>query len=82
MTYAIGDRVRTTVDAPAAWPGAFSAPAGSLGTIDGLPGRYDGYGVVLDSDPNKMPADYEESELAPAEDDTPSALAPDDVRPA
>jgi hypothetical protein len=62
----IGQRVRTTVDAPAAWEGAFSAPAGTLGTIVNLPGRYGSYGVLLDGDPDQLPADYSADELAPA----------------
>lgn len=65
MTFAIGQRVHTTVDAPPAWPGAFGAPAGSLGTIDNLPGQYGGYGVLLDDDPGQLAADYDETELAP-----------------
>jgi hypothetical protein len=67
VPYAIGDRIRTTVDAPAAWPGAWAAPAGTEGTITGLPiGTGTNYGVVLDGDPNQLPAAYEPHELAPA----------------
>jgi hypothetical protein len=64
MTFRIGQRVRTTVDAPAAWEGAFSAPAGTLGTICCLPAEHGGYGVVLDGDPDSLPADYRADELA------------------
>jgi hypothetical protein len=63
MAFTIGQRVRTTVDAPSAWDGGFSAPAGTLGTITGLPTQYGGYGVVLDGDPSKLPADYTADEL-------------------
>jgi hypothetical protein len=51
-----GQRVRTTVNAPAAWPGAFSAPAGTRGTIDHVFAI--GYGVVLDGDPDRLSAYY------------------------
>lgn len=65
--FQVGQRIRTTVDAPAGWEGAFAAPAGSLGTIDGLPGqRGSGYGVLIDGDPDGMPLAYDEDELAPA----------------
>jgi len=67
MTFHIGQRVRTTVDAPAAFPGAYSAPTGTLGTITGVPGQYSGYGVVLDGDPDQLPASFDEDELAPAD---------------
>lgn len=66
MAFSIGQRVRTTVDAPAAWDGAFSAPAGTLGTITGLPGQCTGYGVLLDSNPDQLPSSYDENELAAA----------------
>jgi hypothetical protein len=64
-TYQVGDRIRTTVDAPAAWEGAYSAPAGTLGTITDTK---HGYGVVLDDDPDQLPAHYTADELAPAEE--------------
>lgn len=66
--FAKGQRIRTTVDAPAAWEGAFAAPAGSLGTIDGLPNGHGGggYGVLIDGDPDGMRLAYDEDELAPA----------------
>lgn len=65
MSFTVGQRVRTTVDAPAAWDGAFSAPVGAVGTITSVavPGFY---GVVLDADPNQMPAAYNADELRPA----------------
>ncbi|MFE7933400.1 hypothetical protein ACFU6S_32705 [Streptomyces sp. NPDC057456] len=80
MPYEIGARVITTVDAPAAWEGALAIPAGSLGTIDSLPSRYGGYGVVMDDDPDKLPADYKENELASAEETLPSASDTDAVQ--
>ncbi|MBC9730704.1 hypothetical protein [Streptomyces sp. TRM68367] len=59
-----GDRVRTTVDAGPAWPGAFDAPAGTLATVDSLPKPPgDGYGVILDGDPDGLPSDFKEEEL-------------------
>ena len=64
-TFTIGQRVRTTVDAPAAWTGAFSAPAGTLGTITSLR-ILDSYGVLLDGDPDQMAASYTADELRPA----------------
>lgn len=67
MAFSIGQRVRTTVDAPAAWEGAFSAPAGTLGTIDSVPRQYGGYGVLLDGDPDGLPADYKADELTAAD---------------
>lgn len=61
-SFEVGQRVRTTVDAPAAWEGAFSAPAGSLGVITGPPGQYSpDYGVLVDGD--ETPAAYHPSEL-------------------
>jgi hypothetical protein len=67
MQFALGQRVRTTVDAPAAWPGALNTPIGSLGTITMLPTTYsDTYGVVIDHDPHKMPLTYEPHEITPA----------------
>jgi hypothetical protein len=63
MQFRIGQRVRTTVDAPAAWEGAFAAPAGTAGTIVGLPDRYGSYGVVLDGDPHHLAAGFREDEL-------------------
>ncbi|MFF5451846.1 hypothetical protein ACFY40_11475 [Streptomyces sp. NPDC012950] len=65
MTFTIGQRVRTTVDAPAAWVGAYSAPAGTLGTITGLE-LFGSYGVLLDGDPDQMAASYTADELRPA----------------
>lgn len=65
--FQVGQRIRTTVDAPAGWEGAFAAPVGSLGTIDGLPARYgEGYGVLIDGDPDGMSLAYDEDEFAPA----------------
>lgn len=63
----LGQRVRTTVDAPPGWEGAFGAPAGTLGTINGLPGRWGGYGVVLDGDPDRMSCGFSREELEPVE---------------
>ncbi|MFJ3083059.1 hypothetical protein ACIPJG_25345 [Streptomyces halstedii] len=62
--YEIRQRVQTTVDAPAAWEGAWSAPAGTQGTVTGIYG--DQYGVLLDGDPDQLPASYTVNELAPA----------------
>lgn len=61
--FGLGQRVRTTVDAPAAWPGAYSAPVGTLGTIVGNPGEAGSYGVALDGDPSGLPASYHPDEL-------------------
>lgn len=63
MNFQTGDRIRTTVTAPAAWDGGYSAPTGSLGTI--VDTRH-GYGVVLDTDPDQLPAHYTADELEPA----------------
>jgi hypothetical protein len=62
-TYRVGDRIRTTVDAPAVWEGAYAAPAGTLGTI--IDTKY-GPSVMLDTDPHRLPADYSANELEPA----------------
>ncbi|PVC80588.1 hypothetical protein DBP19_36230 [Streptomyces sp. CS090A] len=63
MTFHAGQRVETTVLAPAAWDGAFSAPAGTPGIIvNESPG---GYGVLLDGDPDGLPASYGPDELQP-----------------
>jgi hypothetical protein len=64
--YHLGQRVRTTVNASALWPGAVGIPAGSAGTIVGLPvGDAPDYGVALDIDPD-MPASYRADEITPA----------------
>lgn len=66
--YAIGRRVRTLVDAPAAWPGAFAAPAGTEGTVTGLPIPPDtSYGVTLDGNPDAVPSAYEPGEITAAD---------------
>jgi hypothetical protein len=64
-TYTLGQRVRTLVDdAGAMWPGAYSAPAGTLGTITGLPiAPGAAYGVTLDTDPDQLPANYQPDEI-------------------
>ncbi|GGX49166.1 hypothetical protein [Streptomyces noursei] len=67
MIFRLGQRVRTTVDAPAGWPGAFAAPAGTLGVITNKSAVSSSYGVVLDGDPSGMPAGYEPHEITPAE---------------
>lgn len=63
MTFRIGQRVRTSVDAPAMEGFDFGAPAGTLGTITGLPGEFGGYGVLLDGDRHELPAHYDADEL-------------------
>lgn len=64
MKFSKGQRVRTTVDAPTAWEGAFSAPAGTLGTVDWV--HEDGYGVLLDGDPDALSAYFKSDELQTA----------------
>ncbi|MEC4016045.1 hypothetical protein [Streptomyces sp. H27-D2] len=55
--FRMGQRVRTTVDAPSVWPGGFS----------GLPeGPHVGYGVRLDGDASGLPAAYDPDELTAA----------------
>lgn len=66
--FQIRAHVRTTVDAPGAWPGAWGAPAGSLGTIETVFAR-GGYGVLLNDDPDQLGAHYSETELAPTHAD-------------
>lgn len=63
MNFRIGQRVETTVDSPAAWDGAFSAPVGTPGTIVNEDGT--SYGVLLDGDPDSMPASFGPDELSP-----------------
>ncbi|MFG2328289.1 hypothetical protein ACGFMM_01550 [Streptomyces sp. NPDC048604] len=65
--FTVGQRVRTTVNAPGAWPGALDLPAGSLGTITRQPfGPSWGYGVTLDDDPSGLAASYDADELTAA----------------
>ena len=66
MTFTVGQRVRTTVNAPAGWAGGFSARIGTLGTIDSGPDRFGSYGVLLDGDPDQMAASYTADELRSA----------------
>lgn len=68
MTYATGDRIRTLVGAPSGWPGGFTAPAGTKGTVTGLPvPPGTGYGVTLDGDPDQLPTSYEPDEITAAD---------------
>ncbi|MFE2911281.1 hypothetical protein [Kitasatospora indigofera] len=63
-----GTRVRTLVAAPAGWPGAASAPVGTLGTITRLPSRHSSsFGVRLDGHDDRLPAGYEPDEIEPAD---------------
>jgi hypothetical protein len=67
-TYTVGQRVRTLVDAPAAWPGALAVPAGTEGTVTGLPVPPGAaYGVTVDGDPDALPLDYEPGEITAAD---------------
>lgn len=64
MTFHVGQRVRTTVDAPAADGFDYSAPAGSLGTITDVFDTFgEAYGVLLDEDPDQLSAHYAADEL-------------------
>ncbi|MFB7496064.1 hypothetical protein ACFC09_15455 [Streptomyces sp. NPDC056161] len=68
MAHEIADRVRTLIDLSAGWPGAFSAPAGTEGTVTGLPiAPGTSYGVVLDGDPDQFPASFEPDEITAAD---------------
>ena len=62
--FAVDQRVLTTVDAPAMWPGATAAPEGSLGTVTDVWDSGD-VGVILDVDPDHMPATYHADDLKP-----------------
>ena len=67
MKFRVGQRVKTIVDSPAAWEGAFSAPAGTQGTIvETLTHFQEAYGVLLDGDPDQLPAHYTVEELTSA----------------
>lgn len=68
MTFAMNQRVITTVDVDSLWEGGQDVPAGSLGTITGLPVHPTGtmYGVLIDADPDKLPMSYDAHELRPA----------------
>ncbi|MEO3856167.1 hypothetical protein [Acrocarpospora sp. B8E8] len=63
-TFHVGQRVRTTVDAPAGWSGGFAAPVGTLGTVTAAHDEWGSYGVLLDGDPDALPAAYGADELA------------------
>ncbi|WPR52822.1 hypothetical protein SJI45_18985 [Streptomyces sp. S399] len=66
-TYTIGQRVRTAIDLAPGWEGAWGAPAGTLGTVTGLPvGQGCGYGVVLDGDPDRLPVALDPHEFTGA----------------
>jgi hypothetical protein len=67
MTFRIGQRVRTTVDAPAADGFTYSAPAGTLGTITSRPDSFGYYGVKLDGDPYDLDASYKADEIEAAD---------------
>lgn len=61
--FTIGDRVKTTVDAPSAWAGGWGAPKGTGGTVDYVSPHTPGYGVQLDGDPSQLSAAYNGDEL-------------------
>ncbi|PJN24042.1 hypothetical protein [Kitasatospora sp. CB02891] len=64
----LGDRVRTTVPVTVTWPSAWTAPAGTLGTIEsGPPTVAGGFGVVLDGDPDGFPVALRLDEFEAAE---------------
>lgn len=63
MKFKIGDRVKTTVALESAWRNGFEAPAGSAGTVTSTHPRYNAFGVLLDNDPDRMPATYSKDEL-------------------
>ncbi|MGW9371209.1 hypothetical protein ACWGVR_14500 [Streptomyces xanthophaeus] len=63
MTFHTGQRVEITVNAPAAWDGAFSAPAGTLGTV--VSESAGAYAVLLEGDPESLPASFGPDELCP-----------------
>jgi len=67
MTFSVGQRVRTTVEAPAAKGFTYSAPTGTLGTVMHLHEGCDGYGVLLDGDPSGLDAYYDADELEAAD---------------
>lgn len=64
--FTTGQRVRTTVNVPAGRAGGFTAPAGTLGTVTRGRDDADSYGVLLDGDPDRRPAQYFADELASA----------------
>ncbi|MBL0777350.1 hypothetical protein G6541_08315 [Streptomyces albidoflavus] len=67
MTHTIGQRIRTTINLVPMWEGGFSAPAGTLGTVTGLPvGPGDSYSVVIDGEPDAMPLSLHPDEFTAA----------------
>jgi hypothetical protein len=64
-TFKVGDRVRTTVDAPALNEDDWAVPVGTLGAITDAHAT-GGYGVLLDGDPDQLPSYYAAAELTPA----------------
>ncbi|MEV4454432.1 hypothetical protein [Microbispora sp. NPDC049633] len=69
-TYAIGDRVRSTVELTSmpGFPPEDAIPAGSLGTVDYVHEKYrEGYGVIFDCDRYRLSAwmNPEDLEAAP-----------------
>lgn len=63
MTFRTGQHVETTVNAPAAWDGAFSAPAGTPGTV--VSKSAGSYSVLLEGDPDSLPTSFGPDELRP-----------------
>ncbi|MFF3620082.1 hypothetical protein [Streptomyces sp. NPDC002467] len=62
--FMVGQRVRLTADFLPAWPQAYSAPAGTLGTVVSLPKQpLHGHGVLLDEDPTGLPVAVDSREL-------------------
>lgn len=60
--FKMGDRVRTVVDSEPVREGDFSPPAGTLGTVAILL-KGGGYGVLIDGDPDRLPAHYTSDEI-------------------
>lgn len=65
MRFRAGDRVRITVEAPAAREGAWGAVPGNVGVITRVSSFAGCYGVLLDNDPEQLSAAFRDRELEP-----------------
>lgn len=61
--FKLGDRVKVTVESPPRWAGAFTIPVGSVGTVHSIHVHSSSYGILVDDDPDQMPASFSVSEL-------------------
>lgn len=61
--FEIGDRVKIRINVPSLWDDGYKPRAGTGGTVTHEYSRYGAYGVLLDTDPDKMPMMFSKDEI-------------------